>query len=266
MPRILFFLIVGYILLLVTVYFFQRHLQYFPNRQYPGTPADNGLKGVEEVRLKTDDGADIFGWYMKPEKDGGRIVVFFHGNGGHIGHRAGKARYFIEKGYGIFWSEYRGYGGNKGRPTESGFYNDGRAVLRFIESEGYKPSQIALYGESIGSGVAVAMAREWQPQLLILEAPFSSAMAVAQRVYYYLPVSLLMKDRFDNVEKITDVKSSLLIVHGDEDTVIPLSLAQELYSAANHPKEFVTINGGGHNDLYEHHAGHIITEWLDKQP
>jgi fermentation-respiration switch protein FrsA (DUF1100 family) len=122
-----------------------------------------------------------------------------------------------------------------------------------------------IYGESIGSGVAVQMASEIQPKVLILEAPFSAAADVARLRYPWLPVGLLLKDKFDNMAKIGDIRSSLLIIHGDEDATVPIELSQKLFRGARHPKEYVTVNGAGHADLYDHHAGHIIIEWLGKQ-
>ena len=264
MVRILFYAVIAYVVLVIAVYFLQRHMQYFPNKSDPGSPEKNGLPGMKVVRTTTEDGLSLLAWFMPPADKNGKILVFYHGNAGHIGHRAVKARYFIERGYGVFFAEYRGFGGNPGSPTEEGLYKDARAALKWLEAQGYLTRQIILYGESIGSGVAVQIAKEIQPDILILEAPFSSALDVAKRTHFWLPVDWMMKDRYDSLSKIPDVKSQLLIVHGDEDNVIPIHLAKKLFEAANHPKEFITINGGGHSDLYDHHVGHVIRDWLDK--
>lgn len=263
MIRIIFYFLIGYLLLTTLVYVFQRSLQYFPDKTRPQSPDKYALPGMQELHIAGEDGLQLLSWFMPPKNPDGKIIVFYHGNAGHIGHRAIKSRYYIERGYGVFFLEYRGYGGNKGSPSEQGFYADARSALKWLDGKGYKTSQIIIYGESIGTGVAVQIASEIQPEYLILEAPFSSAVDVARRNYFFLPVDILMKDRFDNIDKISNVKSSLLIVHGDEDRVIPIEFAKNLFERANHPKEFVTINGGAHNDLYEHHAGHIIRDWLD---
>ena len=265
LARLIFMFLVTYAAVVVLVYFNQRSMQYYPVRQSPGKPADNNVPEMREVFVETEDGLKLLAWFAPPRNSNGKIIVYYHGNGGHIGYRAGKARYFIDAGYGILMPEYRGFARNAGKPSEEGFYKDGRAALRWLDAEGYTPAQYVLYGESIGSGVAVEMARAVQPRYMILEAPFSSAADVAKKVYFYLPVDLLMKDRYDNIDKIADVTSGLLIVHGDEDGVVPQSLGKKLYDKANHPKEFVSINGGHHNDLYEYHAGHVIIDWLDKQ-
>lgn len=265
MARILFFILAGYFLLTVVVYLMQRQLQYYPPRNAPATPEKQGVPFMREVRIKTDDGYDHLAWFTPPRDKGGYVIVMYHGNAGHIGDRAIKLPYYVEKGFGVLMCEYRGYGGNKGRPTEQGLYKDGRACIKWLQDQGYGAGKTVIYGESIGSGIAVQMAQEYQPAFLILEAPFSSAVDVAKGIYWFLPVDYMMKDRYENAAKILSVTSPLLIVHGDEDRTIPIHLAQKLFDAAKHPKEFVTINGGGHSDLYEHHAGHIISEWLEKK-
>jgi uncharacterized protein len=246
-------------------------MQYYPDRGTPGTPAANGAPEMKAVTVTTEDGLPLLAWFAPPRtKDGkvakdGRIIVLYHGNAGHIGGRASKVRVFLDRGYGVFLSEYRGYGGNPGSPTEQGLYADARAGLKWLEAQGFSPAQFVIYGESIGSGPAVQMALEWQPKILILESPFTSAVEVAKNAYFWLPVDVLLKDRYENIAKIRDIHASLLIVHGDMDTVIPHALGQKLYDAANHPKQIIIIENGAHNDLYEHHAGHIIADWLKGQ-
>ncbi len=254
-----------YALLVVFVYFYQRHLQYFPDKTNPGAPADSNVPEMSVVYVTTSDGVKLLSWFAPPKKKDGKIAVIFHGNAGNIGGRGIKARYFLDRGYGVFLSEYRGFGGNPGNPTEQGLYNDGRAALKWLEEKGYVPGQFVIYGESIGSGVAVQMALETQPRYLILECPFASALEIAKARYSFLPVEFMMHDRYDSVGKIGKVASSLLIVHGDEDPVVPIDSGKRLFEAANHPKEFCSIAGGGHSDLYDHHAGHIIADWLDQQ-
>jgi uncharacterized protein len=263
--RLILELVLVYVLLVGVIYLIQRNLQYFPDRNFAGAPGDAGLPEMKAVSLRTIDGLDLFSWFAPPREKGGRIVAMFHGNAGNISHRAIKARYFLDRGYGVYLCGYRGFGGNPGAPTEEGLYNDARAGLKWIEELGYSPGQFVLYGESLGTGVAVQMATELQPRALILESPFSNTLEVARLRYPFLPVDLMLKDRYESIGKIAKVKSSLLIVHGDEDPVIPIHLGKKLFDAANHPKEFCSVAGAHHNDLYEHHAGHIICDWLDKQ-
>lgn len=262
--RLAFFILVLYAAIVLAVYIFQRRLQYFPDNDLGDAEAP-GILGFKSVKARTSDNFDLVAWFSPPKKKDGRVIVFFHGNGGNIAHRAIKASQMTARGYGVFLCEYRGYGGNPGSPTEEGLYRDGRAALQWLENEGYGIGRLVLYGESIGSGVAVQLAAEVQPRTVILEAPFTSAADVAKRAYPILPVDAMMKDRFDNIKKIGMSKPSLLIVHGDRDEVVPHKLGKKLFEAANHPKEFIAIEHGTHNDLFEHGAGHAILDWLDKQ-
>jgi len=261
MVRVILFIILGYLAVVILVYFGQRYLEYFPNRNYPGKPADHDAGEMQELQVKTEDGLDLLAWFAPPKKKGGKVIVLYHGNAGNISDRVHKMRTFLNAGYGVYLCEYRGYGGNRGRISEEGFYLDARSALNWLDGHGYAPAQWILYGESIGSGPAVQMAREFQPKILILEGAFS----VAEKKYFWLPTRYLLKDKFDNIDKIKSVRANLLMLHGDEDPVVPYPLGQKLYVAANHHKQFVTIEDGHHNDLYEHHAGHIILEWLETQ-
>lgn len=263
--RILLVVAIIYLSAVAYMYFNQRSLQYAPDAISIGTPAEAGVPSMQVVTTKTDDGLELVNWYAPPASENGKIIVFFHGNAGSIKGRAYKAADFIAKGYGFMLVEYRGYGGNKGFPTEEGFYKDARAALKWLEEQGHQPSQLIFYGESIGTGVAVEMAVEKQPAQVILEAPFTSAADVARSRYGWLPVDLLMKDRFDSIKKITTIKSPLLILHGDNDLVVPFNEGKLLYEKANEPKLFSEFTGGGHSDLYHYGAAQRIFDWLDLQ-
>lgn len=265
MTRLLLVFAAAYLFLMAFIYIFQRSLQYAPDRHVPGTPAANGVPQMQAVRIKTDDSLDLLAWFAPPREKDGKIVIYFHGNAGHIGARGNKVAYFTDKGWGFLFCEYRGYGGNPGQPSEQGFYRDGRAAIAWLEAQGYQPGQFVIYGESIGSGTAVQMALEIQTKWLILEAPFTSATEVAKLRYFWLPVDFLLHDKFDNIAKIGKINSSLLVVHGDADLTIPIRLSKKLYEAANHPKEYATVSDAGHGDLYDRGAGQIIVEWLERQ-
>jgi uncharacterized protein len=254
-----------YVFIVVAVFFLQRHMLYFPDASDPGKPKDAGVPEMSAVHVKTADGLDLVGWFAPPARKTGYIVVLFHGNAGNIAMRGFKARQFLDRGYGVMLSEYRGYGGNPGSPTEQGLYNDGRAALDWLKGLGYESSQFVLYGESVGTGVAVQMALETQPKFLILESPFSSAAAVAKKSYWWMPVDFMMHDRYDSIDKIGKVKSDLLIVHGGSDDIISVQLGFDLFEAAKGKKKFFGVKGGGHNDLWTFNAGTLIADWLDKQ-
>lgn len=265
MARILLYIAGWYAVFCLGAYFFQRQMIFFPDKTPVGAPADHGVQNMQRVTMKTEDGLDLAAWFGPPREAGGKVIVLFHGNASNILNRVDKARYFMRHGYGFLLCEYRGYGGNPGKPSEHGLYSDGRACLAWLREEGYSLAQTVFYGESIGSGVAVQMALEMQPKLLVLEAPFSSMTELARARHFWLPVSLLLKHRFESREKIGKVRSSLLVFHGDGDMVVPSYFGERLFEQAAHPKERIVIKGAGHNDLYSFGAGKVVLEWLERQ-
>lgn len=242
--KLIYGIILFYVLATAMMYFMQRGFMYFPDKSMPQSP-----EGVENVNVATQDGLLIRGWYVPPRDPTKAVIVLFHGNAGHYGHRVYKANYYINAGYGFLLAGYRGYGGNEGQPTEQGFYNDGRAYMQWIK-EREPDREIILYGESIGSGTATQMAVENDIKALVLETPFSSLAHAAASHYPIFPVGLLIKDRYDNASKIAAVNAPVLILHGHKDSVIPYSSAQKLYDAAKKPKKFVDFPQGNHNDLH----------------
>ena len=238
-------LTVLYLALAGLVYLVQRKLQYFPDPASVPLPDNPKYRGIETVNLTTTDGLRLFAWYWP-----GRLtvtLVIFHGNAGHRGHRLDWIEDLHGLGYGIFSLDYRGYGGSEGSPTEEGFYRDGEAALRWLGQQGIR--DLVYFGESLGCGVAVEMAKRQPPRVLILQSGFSSALDVARKAYPYLPVRLLMKDRFDSKQKMAKILCPVLFIHGGRDSIIPLKLGRALYEAANEPKTWFPIPEADHNDL-----------------
>jgi hypothetical protein len=252
MLNFIFIVIASYAAVTGGLYAFQRQLMYYPSTAQPDRVLA-GLAEMREVSLRTEDGLDLSAWYREAEP-GKPTVVLFHGNAGHIGHRGGKARLFIDVGLGMLLVEYRGYGGNPGSPTEQGLYRDGRAALSFLTARGIPGRHIVLYGESLGTGVAVRVAGERAPRDpvggLILEAPFTSIADVAAHQYPFVPARYLVKDRFDADRWIAEVAAPLLILHGLEDRIVPVRFGKRLFEAAREPKEARWIAGAGHNDIF----------------
>ena len=253
-----------YVLVCGVMYVKQRDLMYFPVKYDAGTPAENHVPEMKVIHATTSDGLDLMAWFAPPKGKEGKIVVLYHGNGGNLDFRAMKARYFLDAGYGVYLCEYRGFYPNKGKPSEQGLYMDARAALEWLKKQGYKNSQFVIYGESIGTGVAVQIATEYQPRELILEAAFTSTVDVAKTRFRFLPVDLLMTDRFESIDKIKQVHTNLLSIHGDSDGTIALHFGKELYEAANAPKAFMLVPHAGHNDIYSFNTGPKIVGWLDK--
>jgi len=230
------------------MYVLQRKMMYFPAQALPA-PAEIGAPDLKEIRLVTDDGLQLVAWRKPASRPDGAEILYFHGNGGNIAHRAEKVRPFLAAGHGILLLSYRGYGGNPGAPDEAGLFADARAAYDALIAEGVAPSRIAVLGESLGSGVAVYLAAEREVGAVLLEAPYTSAADVGQKAYPFVPVKLLMKDRFDSAARIARVTAPLQIVHGEADRVIPAEFGRRLFAAANEPKEAVFIPGGNHGNL-----------------
>ena len=246
LKSVLLVALVCYAGLVAVMYLAQRTLMYFPYTVRM-TPEEADFSQAAEVELKAADGVRILAWTVAP-KPGKPVIVYLHGNGGSLAHRVHRFRKLIDDGTGLVALSYRGYGGSEGRPTEDGLIADGRAAYDFARSR-YPDARIVLWGESLGTGVAVALAGEKDVAAVILEAPFTSAADVAFSAYPFLPVSWLMKDQFRSDERIGKVRAPVLIMHGERDRVVPFRLGQQLYAMANEPRQFVRFPDGGHEDL-----------------
>ncbi len=248
-----------YVGVAAVLYVRQRSLMYFPETIHT-TPAQAGLPEAAEVPLTASDGAHITAWYAAPQ-DGKPVIVFFHGNGGALRDSATRFRMLIGAGIGLVALEYRGFGGNSGTPSEHGLIADGDAAYAFAATR-YPVGRIVLWGQSLGSAVAVAVAATHPVGRLILEAPFTSAAAIASIRYWYLPVRLLMKDQFHSDRGIEKVKAPLLILHGVHDRVVPYAMGERMFKLANKPKHIVRFLDGGHDDLDANGALYAIAQFL----
>ena len=243
------------------MYFAQRSLMYFPETART-LPAEAGLTGAQEVVLDTADGEKVVAWHVPPQT-GRPVVLYFHGNGGALVHRADRFRALTADGTGLLALSYRGYGGSTGSPTEDGLLADGAAAYEFAAAR-YPAEQIVLFGESLGTGVAVALAAGRKIGRLVLQAPFTSAADIGALAYPFLPVRLLMKDQFRSDLRIGKVKAPLLIVHGELDRIVPLAHGERLFALAGEPKQLVRIPRGGHNDLDGYGAMTAVRQFLNE--
>jgi uncharacterized protein len=233
----------GFVALL---YMAQRSLQYFPERRRTA-PRAIGLPVAEEAVLDTADGERVIVWHVPP-REGRPVFLYFHGNGGSLRWRDERFRGLIADGSGLVALSYRGYGGSSGRPTETGLVEDAAAAYAFAVAR-YPAERIVLWGESLGCALAVALAADKPVGRLVLEAPFTSAADVGARHYWFVPVRLFMKDQFRSDLRASKVMAPVLVVHGENDTVVPMVLGERLYGLIQAPKRFVRVAGGGHNDL-----------------
>lgn len=237
------------IVILGVAWLAQRSLIYFPDGHVPA-PAAVGLPTAEVVGFQTDDGLDLEAWFVPPRgPSSGRTIVVFNGNAGNRAHRAPLAALFAEYGWATLLVDYRGYGGNPGLPSERGLQRDARAAIRYLASRGdVDLTRVVYFGESLGAAVAIELATEVLPAALILRSPFASLAATGARHYPFLPVRLLLRDRYPSIDRIAAIDGPKLFIAGDADHVVPLEDTQALFDAAGEPKRLVVIPGAGHND------------------
>lgn len=259
---VVFFLMLA---LLVT-YSLQRYFIYFPSGELPSRK-DFHAQDMEVIKLSVADGLTLNAWY-KPSVGHKPVILYLHGNAGHIGHRMHLVRQFLSAGYGVLLLEYRGYGGNPGKPTEAGFYEDGRAAMRFLQHE-KQSKQIVLYGESLGTGVATQLATEFSVCAVVLQSPYTSLSALARYHYRWLPVPVI--DKYDSLSRIQQIHAPLLMLHGKLDVVVPYSQGLSLFNLANQPKQWQEFPTKGHHDLWDEHFAptviHFINSYcIDNQP
>ncbi|ABC22839.1 alpha/beta hydrolase [Rhodospirillum rubrum] len=244
---------------------FQRALQYRPSLDPLPDPAAAGLAGARGVVLFPLDGLSLTAWYLPPppSAEPPRAVALFHGNAGSLIERVHKARMLAGEGLGVLMVEWRGYGGNPGRPTEAGLLADGRAAIAFLEAQGIDRARQIFYGESLGSGVAFHLAAEGPaPAAVITEGAFTRAVDVGARRYRWMPVRLLMRDRFDSLAAAQRVTCPVLILHGRQDGVVPFDMGPTLASAVAGKVSTFFPDQGGHVDLLDHGAQPVIAGFL----
>jgi fermentation-respiration switch protein FrsA (DUF1100 family) len=237
--------IAGYVAFVAFLYLTQRSMLYHP-RSFHLTPAAAGLPATEET-VATSDGERVILWHAPP-KDDQPVVIYFPGNAETLAMRAAHYRALIADGIGLIALSYRGYMGSTGSPTEPGLLRDAEAAYRFAAAR-YPPQRIALWGHSLGTGVAVALAASRPVAKLVLEAPFTSTADVAASLFPFVPVHWLMLDQFRSDERIAQVTAPLLVLHGERDVVVPIRFGERLFALAHEPKRFVRYPAGGHDDL-----------------
>lgn len=224
----------------------QNSLIFYPTRIVQNTPRDLGL-AYEDVWLTTADGVKIHGWFV-PHPEPLACILFFHGNGGNVGDYMMDLKIWSDLGFSSFIMDYRGYGRSEGQPSEVGLYRDAEAAWAYLTQErGLSPARIIIFGRSLGGAVAVELANRHRPGILVVESSFTSLVAVGQNMFPFLPVWMMTTYRFDSLNKIERVHCPVLITHGEEDQLIPLSQAHRLYERANPPKHLM-LTPGGHNE------------------
>ena len=237
-----------YGLLLLTVYIYQPKMLYFPDEgdQTAATPSDVGLT-YQQVELRTTDDLRLSAWYLPAEDEQG-VLLFCHGNAGSISHRLDSLLLFHHLQMSVLIFDYRGYGQSEGQPSEQGTYTDALAAWEYLLTQKSKqPAEIVIFGRSLGAAIAAELATRVRPGALILESAFTSVPDLASEIYPFLPARLLSRFSYDTRTRLDSLASPLLIIHSNDDEIIPYSHAQRLYAAAHEPKQLLNISGG-HND------------------
>jgi fermentation-respiration switch protein FrsA (DUF1100 family) len=250
-----FLLIAAFALfLLVTLWSCQGRLIYFPDRGSEDLRA-LGLPDAESVRFRADDGTGLHGWFHPATAPArGLAALVCHGNAGNASMRAQRLGDLSRLGLATLVFDYRGYGlSDDASPTEAGLQRDGRAALDWLlQRTGLPLERVVLVGESLGCAVAIELAARGPgaPAALVLEAPFTSLVDAGAAHYPFLPVSLILRDRYDNLARIGEVRAPVLVIHGAEDHIVPVALGREVFAHAPEPKRLLVIDGVGHNDLW----------------
>ena len=258
--KVAFALAVFYLGIAGVVYAMQRSLMFSAatERIQP-----KGMVGgrIQEVTLKSGTGDRLFSWYGRASISR-PTVLYLHGNGGSVSTRHGIQKRFLDKGYGVFMLGYPGYGGSEGAPSETALVEAAHIAYHHLISSGISAEKIIIFGESLGSSVATQLAASVAASAVVLAAPMHSIREIAQDQYPFLPINLLLKDPFLTFEHIGDVEEPILVFHGSEDQSIPIESGKRLFALANEPKQFHTIEGAGHNNLFDFKILEILDRFL----
>jgi len=226
--------VIIYFLIVVLTYIFQRNLLYHPKENnYHG---DKLLVKIDKIKIKTRDNIELISWYHNKDSANYKTVLFLHGNAGSLENRIHKINHFKNMNVNFLIVAWRGFSGNKGKPTEKGLYEDARSAINWLNLKGVNEKNIIIYGESLGTGVAVEIAQNKNFAGIILESPFTSMINAGKDKYPFLPVKILLKDKYESEKKIKNIKSPILIMHGKVDNIVPFYMGEKMYELANEPK------------------------------
>lgn len=253
-------LAVLYVVAVAALVLLQRQIIFRP-AEGPPQVERVGAPGLAQVTIRTADGLDLMAWRVAG-REGAPVVLYLHGNGGHVGHRAERVRRVAALGWGALFVAYRGFGGNPGQPTEAGLKLDVAAGLAALRAEGVEERRIVVWGESLGSGLATELAARHRFGAVVLETPYTSLADIAKRRYPLVPVDLLLRDRFDSLVHVPAIESPILILVGDRDRTVPPDMGRTILAAAGGRGELWVAAQGGHNDLLEFGAMEAVAAFV----
>ena len=226
-------IVIAYFVLLVFIYFYQRNLLYHPSEN--NYQNDKIQFSYDEIFIKVDDKIKLKSWIINKNLKKFKTLLFFHGNAGELSNRIYKLNELNKLDINILLISWRGFSGNEGSPTEENLYKDAKAAIKWLNRKEVENNKIILYGESLGTGVAVEIGKKNNFNSIILESPFTSMENAAKIYYPYLPVKLLLKDKYNSISKIKKITTPILIMHGKKDDIVPFSMGKELFEKANNP-------------------------------
>jgi len=241
-----------YILLLTLMFFFQRNLLYHPSvDNYLNDKTVNEPTEIEKIKIATIDNINLTAWFYNKDIKKFKTILFFHGNAGSLQNRTYKLNHFKNLDVNFLIIAWRGFSGNKGKPSELGLYKDAESAIKWLRLKGVIEKNIILYGESLGTGVAVEIAQNKNYAGIILESPFTSMVNMGKKYYPFFPVSFLLKDKFESYKKINNIFVPVLIMHGKVDKIVPYNMGRKMYELANEPKFFYSQEYGDHMIDYD---------------
>ena len=239
------------LLIFLFVKYYEKNIVFFPIKNIEDSPLRIGLT-FEDIYFPAEDGQNLNAWFLA-KKSSDKVLLFFHGNAGNLGHRVDLLGILSALEINIFIFDYRGYGNSSGKPSENGLYEDALGAYKYlIEKKGFSPENIIIYGKSIGTCPAIDLAAKKQIGKLILDSGFSSAVDMGKLIIPILPLKIFMNLEFDSIRKIKLIKCDKLFIHSINDEIVPFKLGKKLYDHASVPKEFISITGSHNGSFYEH--------------
>ena len=252
--------VIIYSLVLTLTYIFQRNLLYHPTENnYSG---DQILVDIEKVKIKTSDNIELISWYHNKDFNKYKTILYFHGNAGSLENRIHKINHFKDINVNFLIFAWRGFSGNKGKPTEKGLYEDAKSAVQWLKLKGINEENLSLYGESLGTGVAIEIAQNKNFSGVILESPFTSMIDTGTDKYPFLPVRFLLKDKYENNRKIKNIKSPILVMHGKIDKIVPFYMGKKIYELANEPKYFYFSQYDDHMMNYDEKLVKVLKKFI----
>ena len=257
----IFLSLIFYLLILLFMYIFQRTFMYHPNVK--NTDSTTVQFKYKEVYIESEKDIKLKSWhsYLNPNK---KTILFFHGNAGELGARTYKLNKFNDLDLNFLIISWRGFSGNNGKPTEQGLYKDAQKAVEWLEKKGINKKDIILYGESLGTGIAVELATKNEYSGIILESPYTSMIDMGKRFYPFLPISILQKDKYNSLKKLSMIKSPILVLHGKSDKLVPFYMGKKIYDAANEPKYYYFPEFDNHMMTYDQDMLKILSNFVNE--